>query len=178
MEMGKDDDVSWKWIGAILVILGCGGFGFSLAAAQRYEERTLRNLIRGLDFMACELQYRMTPLPEVCAMAAKENHGCVSRVLELLAREMEAQVSPDADRCMQAALSAVGDIPRHTRAAFSVLGQSLGRFDLDGQLKSLEGVRSDCRRKLKELTTDKELRQRSYQTLGLCTGAALAILLI
>ena len=170
--------MSWKWIGAILVIAGCGGFGFSLAAVHRLEELSLRDLIRALDFMECEISYRMTPLPEVCAMAARENHGCVKRVLSLLAQKMEEQVSPDVDRCMAAVLATVGEIPKYTRGAFSLLGRSLGRFDLDGQMKSLEGVRSTCRMKLGELTTNKEARLRSYQTLGICAGAALAIILI
>lgn len=49
-----------KIFGSILVIAGCGGFGFKIAAARRKEEKTLRNLISALDFMECELQYRMS----------------------------------------------------------------------------------------------------------------------
>lgn len=178
MEVGKDDVMSWKWIGAILIIVGCGGFGFSIAAAQRREEETLRRLICALDFMECELQYRLTPLPDLCAAAAKDSSGCIREVLMNLSRELDAQISPDVSSCMQAALSEELDIPKHTREALIMLGQSLGRFDLDGQLKGLESVRGNCRCQLEVLTTNKEPRLRSYQTLGLCTGAALAILLI
>ena len=170
--------MNFKWIGAIMVIVGCGGFGFSLAAAHRREESTLRQLIFALDYMECELQYRLTPLPDLCRAAAGEQRGCVREVLLNLSRELDAQISPDVERCMQAAISMVEDIPKHTKAAFLDMGKTLGRFDLSGQLKGLEQVRRACRTELESLRTNREPRLRNYQTLGLCAGAALAILLI
>ena len=62
--------------------------------------------------------------------------------------------------------------------ALILLGRWLGRFDLDGQLKGLDAVRQECRRHLEELNNNREVRLRSYQTLGLCAGAAIAILFI
>ena len=167
-----------KWIGAILIIVGCGGFGFSMAAAHRREENTLRQLICALDYMECELQYRLTPLPDLCRQAAGEQKGCIQEVLMNLSGELDAQISPDVERCMQAALSKVEEIPKHTREALTDMGKTLGRFDLSGQLKGLEQVRAICRTNLEALRTNREPRLRSYQTLGLCAGAALAILLV
>ncbi len=168
--------MSIKWIGALCVIAGCGGFGFSLAAAHLREERALRQLISALDLMACELQYRLTPLPDLCRLAGEDAKGCVQTVLFALSNELEAQISPDVATCMCAALNTSGDIPPCTREQLLLLGRSLGRFDLPGQLKGLDAVRSTCRSKLESLTVNKEPRLRSYQTLGLCAGAALAIL--
>ena len=37
-----------KWIGAILVIVGCGGFGFSIAANYLQEERRIRQMIQAI----------------------------------------------------------------------------------------------------------------------------------
>ena len=170
--------MSLKWIGAIMVIVGCGGFGFSLAAAHRREESTLRQLIFALDYMGCELQYRLTPLPDLFRQTAAEQQGCIRDVLLNLSEELDAQVSPDVDRCMQAAISKVEGIPNHTKTALLEMGKTLGRFDLSGQLKGLEQVRSACRTQLEALRVNREPRLRSYQTLGLCAGAAIAILLI
>ena len=161
-----------------MVIVGCGGFGFSLAAAHRREETTLQQLIFALDYMECELQYRLTPLPDLCRAAAGEQRGCVREVLLCLSRELDAQISPDAERCMHYTTLFRSDIPKHTREAFTALGKTLGKFDLNGQLKGLEQVRSGCRTQLESLRTNREPRLRSYQTLGLCAGAALAILLV
>ena len=42
-------------VGAALLILGCGSVGFQMAAAHMREERILRQLLRLLDYMECEL---------------------------------------------------------------------------------------------------------------------------
>lgn len=170
--------MSCKWIGAIFIIISCGGFGICLAAAHRREESTLRQLVSALDYMECELQFRLTPLPDLCRQAGSESKGAVRQALLNLASELEAQVAPDVARCMQAALSAAGDVPSRTKEALLLMGQSLGRFDLPGQLKGLETVRNSCRQELEALTNNKEVRLRGYQTLGFCAGAALAILFI
>lgn len=170
--------MSYKVLGALLVIAGCGGFGFALAANHRREERTLRQLVNVLDFMECELQYHLTPLPELCRQAGRESSGVIRGVMLALARELEDQISPDVASCMLAALSKTGEIPKLTYRCLRALGQSLGRFDLTGQLRGLEAVRATCRKELEDLAKNRDVRLRSYQTLGLCAGAALAILFI
>lgn len=167
-----------KLIGIILIIGGCGAFGFSLASAHRKEARCLRQLIAVLDYMACELQYRLTPLPSLCRQAAAESGGVIRQVLSGFTEELEDQISPDVSKCMQASLRKARDVPPMTRECLSALGQSLGRFDLEGQLRGLEAVRQISRSKLEGLEANKDVRLRSYQTLSLCAGAALAILLI
>lgn len=170
--------MSLKLMGAVLIIAGCGTVGFSMAAAHRREEAALRSLIRGLDFMGCELQYRLTPLPELCRRAAAETDGSVSQVLMQLATELEAQISPDAVSCMNAALAKTSRLPHRTKKNLQLLGSSLGQFDLQGQLTGLEAARKQCRLELDELSRDRDARLRSYQTLGLCVGSALAILFL
>lgn len=167
-----------KWIGAILVIAGCGGFGFLMAAAHRRTEQCLRRLIGALDYMECELQYHLTPLPDLCRQAASESTGEIRELFCALAQELEDQVSPDVQSCMHAAIHKLPALPGQAEDALKELGSSLGRFDLSGQLRGLEAVRATCRRSLEEMSQNREVRLRSYQTLGLCAGAALAILFI
>lgn len=169
--------MDYKWIGAVLIISACGGFGFSLCNSHRQEENTLRSLIAVLDFMSSELHYRATPLPELCLMAEKESKGALQPVFSALAMELEGNLSPDVSRCMEAALNQA-ELPPLTHRNLQLLGSTLGRFDLEGQLKGLETVRTTCRTDLDALTAGRESRLRNYQTLSLCAGAALAILLI
>lgn len=167
-----------KLLGAAMVLLGCAGIGFRIAAAHRKEICTLKQLIGILDYMECELQYRLTPLPQLCRQAAQQTDGGVKRVFSALADELESQISPDAQCCMESALHRAGEIPPVSMGLLKNLGQSLGLFDLNGQLSSLEAVRTGCRSELAALQENKDTRLRSYQTLGVCAGAALAILLI
>lgn len=165
-----------KWIGAILVFAGCGFFGFKTAGAYLAEERMLRKLIGVLDFMSCELQYKLTPLPDLCRQSAGETSGTLQKLLFVFADELESQVSPNVKSCMNAAISKFALLPELTKKCLYQLGQSMGRFDLSGQIQALESVRISCRHYLSKLEAGKDLRLRSYQTLGLCAGAALVIL--
>ncbi len=170
--------MSIKWFGALLIILSCGGFGFMIAAAHRREETTLRQLIAALDFMECELQFRLPPLPELCRQVATESTGVIRTFFQQLAQELENQISPDVESCINAVLGRARDIPQRTLQSLQLLKQSLGRFDIEGQLLGLEAVRQGCRQKAEALAENRDVRLRSYQTLGLCAGAALAILFI
>lgn len=167
-----------KLLGAVFIIFGCGLFGFIVAAIHRKETETLRKLIAALDVMECELQYRLSPLPELCRRAAESSSGVVKRMLSSLSAELDAQVSPNVEKCVLAVLEKTKDIPTLTAKAFNLLGQSLGQFDLQGQLKGIEMVRAECKRILDEHTNNQDNRLRCYQTLGICAGAAMAILFI
>ena len=170
--------MTYKWIGAVLVIVGCGGFGFAMAAAHRQEERRLGQLLRALQYMQCELQYHLTPLPELCRQAGAEAAGDIGQVFRRLAQELETQSFPDAASCMRAAIEKGPDLSPGCRRLLVQLGRSLGRFDLAGQLQGLQAVKAACREQRRRLEKDREVRLRSYRTLGLCAGAALAILFV
>ena len=169
--------MNMKWIGTAIILLGCGGFGFKLAAVSRLQAKELRDLMAILDLFACELRYRLTPLPELCAMAAGSGHGSVSRFFRALHAELDRQISPDACCCMNAAVSAA-HLSLPTKQFLRDLGRSLGRFDLDGQLREIESLKENVSSAFSKLTMEQDARLRSYQTLGLCAGAALAILLL
>lgn len=178
MDIGEGAAMLLKLFGVVMVVVGCGGVGFRIAANHRHEEKALRQLIGILDYMECELQYRLTTLPVLCRQVAKEYPQILGKVFYAFALEMETQVSPDLNCCMAAALDKNKEVPSITREGLELLGKSIGRFDLDGQLMGLEAVRQECRRNLEELSNNREMRLRSYQTLGLCAGAALAILFV
>lgn len=167
-----------KWIGAVLIVVGCSGFGFSLCAEHRQQEKSLRKLIGILEFMTCELQYRMTPLPELCQLVSDEAGGILGRIFRVLSTELEDSTASDVAAAMDTALISTGELPDKTRDKLLLLGRSMGRFDLAGQLSALDAVRTSCRQDLEAFAANREIRLRNYQTLGLCAGAALAVILI
>lgn len=168
----------YKCIGAILIVASCSGFGFGIAAGKRKEERLVSQLIGVLRFMEAELQYRLTPLPELCRMAAGEATGTLRTVFLNLYRELTWQKQPDAGSCMYAAIHRSGDIPSRVRRLLVMLGSSLGRYDLSGQLQGLNSVRSRCEETLSRICQNRDERLRSYQTVGICAGVSLAIILL
>jgi len=170
--------MSIKVFGALCVIAGCGGWGFLVATQYLQRIRLLRQLVCALDYMECELHYHSTALPELCRNTALQCRGRIKLLFSLLSEELESQISPDVSLCMVSAVEKSGDLPQSIRQVCQALGQSLGKFDLIGQLKGLETARRECREILHVLLENKATRLRSYQTLGLCAGAAIAILFI
>lgn len=167
-----------RWLGAVLIIAGCGGFGFTLAAGARREEWHLSKLMQILDFMETELQYRLTSLPELCSMAAREAGGSVGRIFSELSEALFRQEQPDAAHCMGAVLKERDEISKRIRRHLLYLGKSLGRYDLPGQIQGLRTVRNACESDLAVIRKNRDIRLRSYQTLGLCAGTALVILFV
>ena len=170
--------MSLRIFGAVLIVLGCGGFGAILVRNDRLAEKSLRSLCAGLDFMSSDLPSRLTPLPDLCRMAGQELGSGVGAVFSTLAMTLEDQISPDVNACMHAALSRNPNLPEATAACFRILGTSLGRFDLEGQLRGLDRTRTECRERLAEFAAGRDQRRRNYRTLSLCAGAALAILFL
>lgn len=167
-----------KFIGAVLVIVGCGSCGLTIAGSHKRQVHTLHQLVYLLDYMECELQYHFTPLPELCRQTAAEAQGVLQKIFLSLALQLEDHITPDVSICMENVLAQHSDCPTQTMDVLRLLGHSVGRFDMEGQLKGLEHIRSECRRRLDALTKNIETRLRSYKTLGLCAGAALCILFI
>ncbi len=170
--------MNMKWIGAALIIAGCGGLGFLMAWNYNRELAFLRQLMRALEYMQSDLEYRLTPLPELSRKTAVILTGRLQAVFASFAEELESQIAPDAAFCMTAALAKVRDLPKKTTEYLEMLGGLLGQFDLQGQLRGLSSLQECCASCYAQLETSRPQRIRSYQTLGLCAGAALAILFI
>lgn len=167
-----------KWIGAIFIVVGSGGLGLKMAAAVRAEDKLLSQLARALEYMAGELEFRLTPLPELCRKTAGLFPGPIGGFFTALAQELERQISPEAASCVEAALRNRPGLPESVVGQLREMGRTLGALSLEGQTQALSGVIDGCQSCRKALEDGKLKRLRSYQTLGLCAGAALAILLL
>ena len=160
-----------------MLVSGCGSFGFLLGANYRREMRMLKNLLSSLREMEWELKYRLTPLPELCGIAAAASGGKIGELSLELNDALETGACSEISGCMNGLLQTM-DIPRRTEKCLKNLGNSLGRYDLEGQLQGLQAVKAECCGFLEELEAHRTERVRSYQTLGLCAGAALVILFV
>ena len=167
-----------KWIGALLIMAGCGGSGFSMAYRQMKRERTLEQLEQVLTHMECELKYRLTPLPDLCVMVSQCVDGTLKLVLKEFSRELERMALPDAYSCMQSTLNKTGVSDRDIRELLMETGRSLGRYDLEGQLKGIGHIKERCSIRLEEVRARKAEQIRCYRVLGLSAGMALVILMV
>ena len=137
----------------------------------------LRALAAFIDCLGNELSYRMSPLPDALRATAQVHKSKLSPIFVSLAEQLEQQISPNVSSCMEYVLRQQR-LPKNTMQQLSELGGLLGAYDLQGQQNGLNMARQNCMRILSQLEHDRTQRVRSYQTLGLCAGAALAILFI
>lgn len=165
-------------LGAVLIVGSSSYCGFAIAARYRMEERQLKQLHLAVTEMQCGLSYQLTPLPELAAAGAKRTTGELNRVLTVFSENLSNQLFPDAQSCMAAAIGQDSELSDRLVSILHLLGISLGRFDLSGQLKGFEEVQADIDREVQTLAQNRENRLRSYCTLGICAGAALAVLLL
>ena len=167
-----------QWIGAICVVGACGACGFSMAASYTGLQRCLQQLQNGLELMQCQMEYQMTELPELCAILASACTGPVGKFFGTLGQELRRGNVSEAPACVALTLARDRELPEACRSLLSQLGTSLGQLDLAGQLRGLAAAQEACRKELERVEAEKAGRLRCYRALGLCAGAALAILLL
>ena len=167
-----------KILGAVMILAGCGGVGMMICIAYKTEEEMLRQMVHAMDYIQCELRFRMTPLPELCAQASSGCRGRVSCFWMHLSEALSHHTSPHVSECVLAAKQAAGPFPQRMNQILEILSHSLGQFDAQGQQQTLEAVTSHCRSELESMGNNRDMRLRSYQTLGICAGVALVILLV
>lgn len=162
--------------GAVLLVTSCAGFGFSLAAEKRRETVMLRSLIAAVQEMEWELKYRMTTLPDLCRIAADVSKGALKEVFCELADKLDKREVTEISGCVNASLNRQR-LPKRIKKNMRQLGRCLGRFDLEGQVQGLQSIRHQCRKDLQVMEQNCTEHLRNYQTLAICAGAILAILL-
>jgi hypothetical protein len=91
---------------------------------------------------------------------------------------LETQIAPDPVSCMEYTIAA-GSIPcKEFSTCLQELSAALGCYDLSGQLRQLESLRSKWSKTLEQMEQELSVRVRYFRVFGICTGCALAILLV
>ena len=165
-------------LGAILILIGCGGFGALAAVAYKRETSTLKSFVESMDIMESELRYRKTPLPQLCHYIADIQSGVIKSFFLCLESELLRQVQPDAATCAVQALKKTQQMPKHTVEMILQFTKTLGKFDVEGQLLGIQAVKSEATLRLNQMSKDQAQRMKNYRTLGVCAGAAIIILFI
>ena len=166
-----------KWIGASMILLGAGGFGIGKAARFYRQMRQLRAFFNALEILKCELNYTLLPLPELCRVTAERSERVCACVLRDYARLLE-QGSPRKMAAAACLESRALCLPEEAQTALLDLFSSMGRYDLDGENRLLSRTQLRLEAAIRTGEAEKRPMVKGYAALGLCTGAALAILLM
>lgn len=169
-----------KLIGVLFVVLSAAsvGFRFSYAVKQRCD--LIGQLQVALRLLKSEISNHGTPLPEAFAVLAAATRGNVALYFSTAAKQMDQKRWMTPADSLVMAEDHLRELPANdpVRRILKELANGLGRLSWDNQLHSIDCamVRLEEMRRIAE--QDRTIRCRTYRTLGLCAGLALAILLI
>ncbi len=167
-----------KGIGAVLIVCACSACGFSMAGSYKHLESCLRELLSALEIMHCQMEYRLTPLPELCGILSSACRGAVGSVFGTLGNTLNDPDAGDVAECMVDALNQHPGLPAPCGKSLRRLGRTLGQTDLEPQLQGIRLEQDILREELERVVREQPGRIKSYRALGICCGAALAILLL
>ena len=177
LEGGKDRIMNFQISGAMFILLGCAGIGFSAARNHKQKIQVVQSFLNLTDNIITELSCKITPLPELCTFAVTSN-SCFYCIMHSFAKAMDNHLAPTPLACMNAVLNMHPEPCSEYRQCLLDLADILGNYDLNGQVKQLENVLDKWGKKLKELEADLTLKLRYYRLLGICVGASLVIILV
>ena len=167
-----------KSIGATLLFIGCGFWGFSAGKTYLLDIKHIHNICSMISRMISELEYRQPPLPYLLQLAADTLPQPLSSILLDLSVQLRKQVSANVSDCMNSLLNVRKDIPPNTARCLQEFANHLGQYDLSGQIRELESLLIICKQRKTQLESESVMRVRCYRVFGLCAGALLAIILI
>ena len=152
-----------RLIGAALVTLSASLVGFGFARGVRRQCAQLEGLLWALDFMQSACRQRDVALFfEAAGRALSVPPGCTVPV----SFKRGFQASPGLSPGQEAVQTLYG------------LSTALGRFDLESQLAAIERAKGSITSVLLQVQAQKRARCRSYETIGICAGLALAVILL
>lgn len=157
-------------IGALCIVVGCGGIG--VAAFLRLETRV--KLLSAFSMLAarlaCEIGFRLTPLTELPGRlpALKEFWDAMA-------------FDPYGGETYSEAWSRVAnqlDLPAIDRALLCEMGDILGRYDADNQMRTLQALRQQLDISLEAAREKRKAHGRLYALAGVLGGLIIAVLLV
>lgn len=170
--------MSLRWIGAFLVGISCTAAGFQMSAVYIRNTKILRSLIYLLERMSWELSFRHASLPDIFDQMDYIHCNVLKCFFHILSEELRRQISPNVAVCTAICLERMGGIPPVVKNLLLFLGDNLGMYDLESQLKGISEVRNECTRQLELMEKDQSFKIKMCRTFGVCTGAVLSIILM
>ena len=169
-----------RLFGAGLVALAASAAGFGFAQRVRVQCAQLDALSWALETMTSEMSARLTPLPEIFLLLGSGAQKDVSLFFKTAAMALTTPPGCTVPVAFKRGFAAAMNFRPGEQAvqALYALSAGLGRFTLERQLAAIEQAKTAVTRELLSLQAQKQARCRSYGTIGVCAGLALAVILL
>lgn len=169
-----------KVIGIVFIVLSAGVMGFRMASALRGRCMVIRQLQSALQILKHEIAFQASPLPKAFARAAAAEQGVVSALFAKAAGAMENRCWMTPAAAFRQALQGIPEMDGEDRlrSILLELAAKLGKYDLDSQRQAIELAQTQLEEERRQAEQERTVKGRTYETLGICTGLAVSILLL
>ena len=170
-----------KLLGAIFMILACGGAGSLVARGLHTRRRELRAFRYGISALQTEISYGLNPLPRALLRAAKEAGGAVGAVFEQISAKLLLRTGESAAGLWQNSLhehKAKLPFTEEDMALLQQFGVGLGESDAQDQLRRLKLLETQVQAQEEKAAETALQMGKIWQSLGWGTGIVLALLFI
>lgn len=169
-----------KILGAVLITAATTAVGLSSAGRLKTRVRSLSSLITGLDLMRSEISTRLTPIPEILELLAREAaEPARGFFLSCLVKQKKLRGKPFS-AAWRAALSECAELELRENEMQTLLelGGALGRYDAERQAEAIAKTRSRMETFLAAAEGERDREGKTRALLGAAAGAAIVIILI
>lgn len=165
-------------VGASLLCLASVYIGFSAAGTVRKTAKELQRLKLALEMMHCEVSYALTPLGRVCEIISDACGGDVGRFFYQVQKNLAQSNDKPQDWVAQTVCKFLPSLPKQVQDALTELLSSFGRFGVHEQLRMIDLAAQKVDAAISDIDADRAQRCKCYRTLGICTGIAVAVLVL
>ncbi len=165
-------------VGSILVLCSATGIGYSRTKQYYKGLSQLRDLRRGMELVACQMNYTLYPLPKLLNIVGKQIPKPVGSYFIHLGKAIDEGVPRH--KAHEKALQNTNSLslPNDGLMALIEWSTALGQFDPDGENRMMKLSIDRVEHALRTYESEKKAMVRSYTLLGACAGIALVILIL
>ena len=169
-----------KIIGAVLVTVATTSVGLMSAGYLKNRARTLSTLVFGLEIMRAEICTRLTPIPELLELLARQTGEPANIFFADCLIKLRAMRGRPFSEVWKAALKGSGALVLNDAELeiLTELGSALGRYDVERQGEAISGAKKRLEAQLAKAESERDKESRTRTFLGIAAGIAIAIILI
>lgn len=168
-----------KWIGAILIFVGCVGVGIWFRMQYAHKLAVVKECGKAFSLLQGEIQYGRTPLPEACyAVAGRTKGSCRTLFYRVGEKMMEGSDSTEVI-WQEEVRSTLNDREMRLQDQEEILrlGTTLGYLDLELQYRTLELCIQRLEESRDSYEKERRNRMRLYPLLGTFAGLLICLVL-
>lgn len=167
-----------KWIGFIMIILGCTGVGFSYINEYTRRIEVLKNLQSMMHYIQEQITYEKLPLAEAIARSGQRLSGSYRDFLSEVARQMALFSGEEIATIWQGQAQQLEKvISRQDYQEFVHCMDQTGFATASSQGAAIRQYESALTDRMNVLIAQREEKCKLYRSLGILSGIFICVLL-